>query len=327
MQLDWEVKDLKILKFFKEGYPNESIGYVDSDGKVVDLVKLYYLKMREKGLSEDKAVSLTSEMVSSLDNFAIIWPELKRLISSVEDESLLEQAKVSVDEIEIKPPISKPSKIIGVALNYRDHAEETGRAPPERPMLFFKSITSIVGHNDYIIIPRHLEKVDYEAELVVVIGRKGRNIPIDHAFEHVLGYTVGNDVSARDIQFGFKNHTLHSWAKSFDTFAPIGPWIVTSDEIGDPNKLDISLRLNGEVMQSSNTENMIFNVAYLVSYVSQGISLCPGDLIFTGTPAGVGAARKPPRFLKSGDVVEINIQGIGTLKNKVILEGELVENW
>jgi 2-keto-4-pentenoate hydratase/2-oxohepta-3-ene-1,7-dioic acid hydratase in catechol pathway len=216
-------------------------------------------------------------------------------------------------------PVPDPQKIICIGLNYRDHAAESGVAPPEEPILFSKYSSALIGHGEMIILPSVSEQVDYEAELVVVIGRSGRHIPRERAFEHVGGYAVGHDVSARDWQL---NKPGKQWmaGKTFDTFAPVGPVLVTPDEVPDPHKLGIRLRLNGQTMQESSTSQLIFGVDELIAYVSQVFTLEPGDLIFTGTPPGVGMARKPPVWLKAGDTVEVEIDHLGTLRNSVAAE-------
>ena len=190
---------------------------------------------------------------------------------------------------------------------------------PKEPILFSKYPTALIGHLDPIVLPRVSQEVDYEAELVVVIGRGGRHVPRERALEHVGGYAVGHDVSARDWQL---NKPGKQWmaGKTFDTFAPVGPELVTPDEVGDPQSLGIRLRLNGQTMQDSNTAQLIFGVDELIAYLSQIVTLEPGDLIFTGTPPGVGMARKPPVWLKPGDVVEVEIDRLGTLRNPVVAE-------
>jgi len=217
------------------------------------------------------------------------------------------------------PPVPSPGKILCIGLNYRDHAIEGGKAIPTEPVLFGKFPNTLIGHNGVIKLPKVSEKVDYEAELVIVIGKAGKNISEADAFNHVAGYTVGHDVSARDWQFRGEEK---QWiiGKTFDTFAPTGPVIVTSDEVKDPHNLAIKLRLNGETMQNSSTKEFIFGVPKLLNFLSQVITLEPGDLIFTGTPPGVGAARKPPVFLKHGDVAEVEIEGLGILRNTVVSE-------
>ncbi len=219
------------------------------------------------------------------------------------------------------PLIPSPEKVICIGLNYSDHARETGVAPPPAPVVFNKFPTAVSAHLRPIVLPSVSSEVDYEAELVVVIGRGGRNISQAAARSHIAGYCCGNDVSARDWQMR-KPGGQWLLGKSFDTFAPIGPQLVTADEVPEPGKLGIELRLNGQVMQHSNTSNLIFSVEELIAYVSTVCTLSPGDLLFTGTPGGVGFARKPPVFLKPGDVVEVEIERLGTLCNTVTAAAE-----
>jgi 2-keto-4-pentenoate hydratase/2-oxohepta-3-ene-1,7-dioic acid hydratase in catechol pathway len=225
--------------------------------------------------------------------------------------------RLPADSVKFLPPIPDPQKIICIGLNYRDHAAETGAPIPADPVLFSKFTTALVGHGDYIVLPPVSREVDFEAELVLVIGKKGRSIPAGAAMEYLAGYTIGHDVSARDWQLK-KDGKQWLAGKTFDTFAPNGPVLVTADEVPDPHNLGIRLRLNGKTMQDSNTRQMIFTAAALVAYISQVVTLLPGDLIFTGTPPGVGIARKPPVYLKGGDVVEVEIDGLGVLRNPVV---------
>jgi 2-keto-4-pentenoate hydratase/2-oxohepta-3-ene-1,7-dioic acid hydratase in catechol pathway len=219
-------------------------------------------------------------------------------------------------------PVPDPRKIVCIGLNYRDHAAESGVPVPTEPILFSKYPTTLIGHGDQIVLPSASHEVDYEAELVVVIGRKGRHISRERALEYVGGYAVGHDVSARDWQL---NKPGKQWmaGKTFDTFAPVGPELVTPDEVPDPQNLGIRLRLNGQTMQDSSTSQLVFGVAELIAYLSQIFTLEPGDLVFTGTPPGVGMARKPPVWLKPGDQVEVEIDRLGTLQNTVIAENVL----
>ena len=219
--------------------------------------------------------------------------------------------------VKLLPPIPDPPKIVCVGLNYRDHAAESGAPIPKEPVLFSKFTTALTGHEEAIVLPPVSSEVDYEAELVIVIGKRGRWLSEQAAAEHIAGYTAGHDVSARDWQLK-KDGKQWLAGKTFDTFAPTGPVLVTKDEIPDPHALDISLRLNGETMQQSNTRQMIFTAARIVSYLSQIVTVEPGDLIFTGTPSGVGFTRKPPVFLKGGDVVEVEVEKIGVLRNFVV---------
>lgn len=221
------------------------------------------------------------------------------------------------EQVRLLAPISNPPKIICLGLNYRDHAAESGMPVPSEPILFSKYATSIVGPGDAIRLPSKSNEVDYEAELVLVIGKGGRDISESEAAGHVAGYTCGNDISARDYQLK-KPGGQWMAGKTFDTFAPIGPALVTPDELGDPHSLSIGCVLNGETMQNSNTDQLVFNVPQMIAYVSHIMTLEVGDLIFTGTPPGVGFARKPPVFLRAGDTVEIRIDGIGSLINPVV---------
>lgn len=214
------------------------------------------------------------------------------------------------------PPVMAPQKIICVGLNYADHAAETGAKVGEEPVIFCKFPSTLRGHEDPIVLPPESEQVDYEAELVVVLGKLASRVSRENALEHVAGYACGHDVSARDWQKG-KPGKQWLLGKSFDSFAPLGPVLVTADEVADPGNLAIQMRLNGEVMQDSSTSQLIFPVDYLVSYLSHVCTLLPGDLIYTGTPPGVGMARTPPVFLKPGDITEVSVEGLGTLRNPV----------
>jgi 2-keto-4-pentenoate hydratase/2-oxohepta-3-ene-1,7-dioic acid hydratase in catechol pathway len=226
---------------------------------------------------------------------------------------------ISLSGLKLLPPVPKPQKIICIGLNYADHAKETGKEPPPEPVVFCKFATALRAHGDPIVIPRLTSKVDYEAELVAIIGTGGRHISRERALEHVAGYACGHDVSARDWQ-AQKPGGQWLLGKSFDSFAPLGPELVTADEVGDVGNLRISLRINGVAMQDSRTSQLIFGIADLVSYLSGVCTLNPGDLIYTGTPPGVGVARKPPVYLTPGDTVEVEIEKIGILRNPVIAE-------
>jgi 2-keto-4-pentenoate hydratase/2-oxohepta-3-ene-1,7-dioic acid hydratase in catechol pathway len=227
-------------------------------------------------------------------------------------------AALPLDSIDFLPAVY-PSKIIAIGRNYVDHAIEGGAEPPKAPLIFNKLSNSLSAHNAPIVLSKISSQVDYEAELAVVIGRKTTRVSESQALECVFGYTLINDVSARDLQYGDGQWTR---GKGLDTFAPLGPFITTREEIADVQALKIEGRLNGEVMQSSNTSKMIFQVAYLISYISQGITLEPGDVIATGTPDGVGVFRKPPVLLKAGDVFEVTIEKLGTLRNPVVAARE-----
>ncbi|ROR32798.1 fumarylacetoacetate hydrolase family protein [Inmirania thermothiophila] len=216
-----------------------------------------------------------------------------------------------------------PVNIFGIGLNYRDHAAETGMPAPENPVLFMKPTTTVIGPGDAILLPaacEHGPEVDYEVELAVVIGRAARDVPAERALEHVLGYTVANDVSARRWQ---KHGGAGQWVrgKSFDTFCPLGPVLVTADELGDPQRLRLRTVRNGETLQDGSTADMIFGVRELVAFLSRDTTLLPGTVILTGTPAGVGFTRTPPIFLAPGDEITVEVEGIGALSNPVVAAG------
>ena len=206
-------------------------------------------------------------------------------------------------------PFARPSKILCIGLNYAKHAAETGAASPAEPILFMKSTTSLVGPNDDIIIPKKSVKTDWEVELAFVIGKKASYVSEAEAMDYVAGYVLHNDVSEREFQL--ERGGTWDKGKGCDTFAPMGPFMATTDEIQDPHNLRLWLKLNGKVVQDSNTDDLIFNIPFLVSYVSQFMTLLPGDVVSTGTPAGVGLGLKPPVFLKEGDVIELGIDGLG----------------
>lgn len=229
-------------------------------------------------------------------------------------------AVLALTDVRLRPPIGRPGKIVCVGLNYRDHAREAKLPVPASPLIFAKFGTAVAGPGDAIVLPAASTRVDYEAELAVVVGRRARRVPREAALGVVFGYTNANDVSDRDLQ---KSDGQWVRSKSCDTFAPMGPWVVSSDEAGDPHALGIQLRLNGTVMQESNTREMVFGVPALVEFVSRTITLEPGDVILTGTPAGVGFARRPPVYLAPGDVVEVEIEGLGVLRNPVVRESVL----
>jgi 2,4-diketo-3-deoxy-L-fuconate hydrolase len=218
--------------------------------------------------------------------------------------------------VRLGSPICRPSKIICIGLNFRDHAAESKMELPKEPVIFFKSTTALVGPNDPVQIPRNATKVDWEVELAVVIGKKASYVPLDKAMDFVVGYVLHNDYSERSFQLERGGQWVKG--KSSDTFAPLGPYLATRDEVPDPGKLRMWLKVNGELKQNSSTANMIFGVATLVSYLSEFMTLLPGDVISTGTPAGVGLGMKPPVYLKAGDVVELGIESLGESSQEVV---------
>lgn len=213
-------------------------------------------------------------------------------------------------------PVARPSKIVCIGLNYAKHAKETGAAIPTEPILFFKSTTAVVGPNDAIMIPRDSVKTDWEVELAVVIEKKASYVTEADAMNYVAGYCLHNDVSEREFQL--ERGGTWDKGKGCDTFAPLGPWLVSKDEIKDPHTLRLWLSLNGKIVQDSNTDDLIFNIPQLIAYISQFMTLLPGDIISTGTPAGVGLGMNPPTYLKAGDVVELGIDGLGISKQTVV---------
>ena len=288
-------------------------------------------KWRAGVLVDDNVVDSTVAAIAANINFDTEWVSNRQIIRLKPDQlSQFERAVLDIadskpsdlDVFPIKnarlgPPIPDPDKIICLGLNYKSHAEEAGFAPPKVPILFAKYRNALTGPTSPIILPGLSEEIDYEAELAVVIGKRCRDVAVDVALDYVAGYMALNDVSARDLQF-----RTGQWlsGKTLDTFAPCGPALVM-DEIGDPQNLNISTRINGQTLQQSNTRNMIFPVTETVAYISQLMTLEPGDIIATGTPEGVGFKRNPPIFLRHGDVVEVEIEGIGALKNPVVHNG------
>ena len=280
------------------------LNYLDADGPAVAL----FLEGRWVNLS-----AADSSMPTNVQDMLVAEKlEIKKLAILAARAPQLEKQPTR-----ILPPIPTPQKILCVGLNYRAHAEETGQSIPEEPLIFSKLNSTLIGHGAEIVLPPVSDQVDFEAELVVVFGKRGRNIPAGQALQYVAGYCCGNDVSARDWQ---KGKPGRQWllGKSFDTFAPLGPWMVPAEAVPDPANLTIECRVNGEIMQHSNTRDLIFPLEQLICYISSVCTLEVGDLLFTGTPPGVGVARQPPKFLGPGDRVEVEIERIGTLANSVV---------
>jgi 2-keto-4-pentenoate hydratase/2-oxohepta-3-ene-1,7-dioic acid hydratase in catechol pathway len=304
---------MKLCTYRSRGSSFPCVGSQFDDKSVIDL-PLAAQTLASRGLLPDSAFRLRT--LASVRDLLSLGPEgvreAQHIVEIVKAKQLL--AGSPIEEVRFSAPIPDPPKIIAIGLNYKDHAEEQGAPLPTTPLIFAKFPSAVIGHEEAICLPGISQKVDPEAELVIVIGRSGRAFSESEARQAIAGYTVGNDVSARDLQVSDKQWVR---AKSLDTFAPSGPFLVTADEMKDPHNLDIQLSVNGEIRQKSNTSNLIFNCYQLVSFISQAITLQPGDLIYSGTPAGVGAFRKPPVFLKEGDVVQVSIQGIGVLSNPV----------
>ena len=277
---------MKLIRFGEIG--NEKPGVQLSNGTKID-VSAFGTDYNEEFFGKDGIEKLTRWLEENQEN----CPEIE-------------------DNIRLGAPLVRPSKIVCVGLNYAMHAKESGMDVPEEPVLFFKATSSLVGPNDNIIIPKGSEKTDWEVELAIVIGKKASYVEEKDAMDHVAGYVLHNDVSERAFQLERSGQWVKG--KSCDSFAPLGPFIATPDEIKDPNNLNLWLKLNGEVMQDSNTSDFIFNVQQVVSHISQFMTLIPGDIISTGTPFGVGLGLNPPRYLKEGDIVELGIEGLGVSK-------------
>ncbi len=241
------------------------------------------------------------------------WEKTKRLLADT--SSLQGKAVVAAEKVRLGAPVPRPGQILCVGLNYKDHADEQGLEYPKSPLLFGKSPMAAVGPADSVVYPEDVTQLDYEVELGVIIGRTAKNVSAAEARKFVAGYCVFHDVSARCCQFGDKQ-----WfrGKSFDTFAPFGPALVSSDEVSDPHALKLSCKVNGEVRQNGTTANLIHPIDQVIAYITRGITLQPGDVIATGTPAGVGCFFKPPKLLKKGDTVELEIQGLGKITNKIV---------
>jgi 2-keto-4-pentenoate hydratase/2-oxohepta-3-ene-1,7-dioic acid hydratase in catechol pathway len=257
------------------------------------------------------------QLPQRLENFIMLG---ENALKTAEDllkkanEDDVESVSAPMSAVSLLAPIASPPKIICLGLNYVDHAAETNSTVPDEPVIFMKPHTTIIGPNENIIKPNFVKRLDYEGELAIIMGKKAKNIPVSEAKKYIFGYTILNDVSARDFQFKDKQWTR---GKSFDTFAPTGPCITTANQLQDTANLAIRTWVNGELRQNSSTKNMAFNVSEIVHHLSRVMTLEPCDIIATGTPAGVGFAMKPPKYLQHGDVVRIEIEGIGVLENTV----------
>ena len=277
------------MKIFRFGESNkEKTGVIMPDGLKID-VSAFGEDYSEDFFEKDGINRLRSWLK---DNFA--------------------KCPIVPDGVRFSVPLYKPSKIVCVGLDYKKHAQETGAKIPEEPIIFFKSTTALCGANDALIIPKNSEKTDWEVELAVIIGKRTSYVSIEESMNYVAGYALHNDYSERTFQIERGGQWVKG--KSCDTFAPLGPFIATKDEIPNPNNLAMWLKVNGKTFQNSNTSDMIFDVPYLVSYISQFMTLLAGDIISTGTPEGVGLGMKPPLYLKAGDSVELGIEGLGTSK-------------
>jgi 2-keto-4-pentenoate hydratase/2-oxohepta-3-ene-1,7-dioic acid hydratase in catechol pathway len=263
--------------------------------------------------AEDGRILDISELTADVDGAFLAGDGVGRVRAALAAGTLPELP--NAEELRVGAPVARPGKVVCIGLNYRDHAEETGAKIPERPVVFLKASYTVVGPNDTVLIPRGSTKTDYEVELAIVIGREARYLESpEAALEHVAGYAISNDVSEREYQIEYSNQ----WdlGKSCETFNPLGPWLVTPDEVGDAGKLGLRLSVNGERRQDGNSSNLIFDVGYVVWYLSQYMLLEPGDVINTGTPAGVALGRADKPYLRAGDVVELEIDGLGTARQE-----------
>ncbi len=267
-------------------------------------------KVRPGVLTEDgsRVVDLSSGYA---DTLAVITAGVKSV------DSAAGGASHAFDSVRLHAPLANPPRVFAIGLNYRDHAKESGMEVPTTPVVFFKMTTAIIGPGEAIVLPKNSTQPDYEAEFAFVIGKGGYRIPASAWREHVYGYTIVNDVSARDVQFATSQWSM---SKSFPTFCPMGPAIVTADQVADPHALPIGLTIDGEVLQFSNTRELVFGVPALIEHLSSITPLLPGDVVSTGTPPGVGLGRTPKRWLKPGETVAVTIEGLGTLTNPVVAE-------
>ena len=264
-------------------------------------------------LDDDRRIDVSSFIDDYDENF-FYKIGIKKLRSWLNKNK--EKCPIIDNNIRIGPPISRPSKIVCVGLNYAKHAAESGMKIPDEPVLFFKSSSAITGPYDQIIIPKNSSKTDWEVELAIVMGKRASYVSKEDALNYIAGYVLHNDVSEREFQIERSGQWVKG--KSCDSFAPIGPFIATADEIENPNNLNLWLKVNGEEMQNSNTSDFIFNIEEVISYISQFMTLMPGDIISTGTPFGVGLGLNPPKYLKEGDIVELGIEGLGISKQTCI---------
>ena len=295
---------MKVVRFLSE---KESYGVLLENHKVLDIQKT---EMHESGV-----------IPASIEEFIALGEKRAELMKKAIEDSQkneLDEALTEMENIQLLAPLTKPPKIICLGLNYRDHAEEAKMKIPHEPVLFMKPRTAIVGPEDYVVKPTFVKQLDYEGELAIIISKKGKNIPLYASKDHIFGYTILNDISARDLQFKNGQWTR---GKSFDTFAPIGPCITTTAQIHNPNHLQLQTKVNGEIRQDSSTELMVFNVDEILYHISRVMTLEPCDIIATGTPAGVAAFRESEsKYLRAGDIVEVMIEDIGVLRNKIIYE-------
>jgi acylpyruvate hydrolase len=291
--------------------------------RVVDLRRAHAAALRHWGDADELAVAdlrVPGDLLGLLRGGETSMAAARRALLLIDGQGLADRERGlshPLADVELLAPVLRPGKVVCVGLNYRSHLAEIGEPAPEYPILFHKAATSLVGHRQPIVLPRVSRQVDYEGELAVVIGRRAKYVPEPEALSYVAGYTCANDVSAHDLEFRTSQWTS---GKMLDTFCPLGPVLRTRDEVPDPGRLRLRTVLNGQTVQEACTSDMVFSVPFLVSYISSLATLEPGDLILTGTPAGIGCNRRPQVFLRPGDHVSVWIDGIGTLTNPVVAE-------
>lgn len=268
-------------------------------------------KLRPGALMEDANMVVDLSAAGHADALAVVAAGVNKV------DKLSDYPGYKLDGVRLHAPLANPPRVFAIGLNYKDHATESKMELPKYPVVFFKMTTAIIGPGEKIVLPKNSSEPDYEAEMAFVIGKGGYRIPAAEWQEHVYGYTIVNDISARDIQLSTSQWSL---SKSFPTFCPVGPAIVTADEIADPHALAIGLSINGEVLQNSNTRGLLFSIPELIEYISSITPLLPGDIVSTGTPPGVGMGRTPPRWLRAGDNVTVSVEGLGSLVNPVVAE-------
>ncbi len=318
---------MKLCTFTARGQTR--LGSLRGEGEVIDLNAAYRDRLGQRGGVRAGPLAdaqVPSEMIAFLEGGDAAMDAARHAIAHAEEVVAAEPGRavgdgIVVDRSEpgfrLRAPVPRPRSVLAVGVNYKYHASEAGFEVPQHPMLFGKVATCIIGPEEAIVRPRVSELLDWEGELCFVVGKPARHVDAERALDYVAGFTIGHDVSVRDWQFHSQTMMM---GKSFDTHGPIGPALVTRDEVPDYRSLDLRTLVNGEIKQDSNTRHMIFGVEEVLAYVSQAFTLQPGDVVFTGTPSGIGGSRRPPEFLKAGDVVRIEISGLGALENHVVDE-------
>jgi acylpyruvate hydrolase len=310
---------MKLVTYSWKG--RSALGALSND-RVVDLHRAYVAALCQERNEDELAVAnlrVPGDLLGLLRGGETSLAAARRALHYVEEEAKqTEHLCHPLEKVELLAPIQRPGKVVCVGLNYRSHLAEIGEPVPEYPILFHKAATSLIGHRQSIVLPRTSRQVDYEGELALVIGRRGKYISEEDALSYVAGYTCANDISAHDLEFRTSQWTS---GKMLDTFCPLGPVLVTRDKLRDPGNLRLRTTLNGQTMQQACTSDMVFSVPFLIRYISSLATLEPGDLLLTGTPAGIGCNRKPQVFLQPGDEISVQIDGIGTLTNPVVSEG------